>query len=72
MQIQGSSVLLLVQVNRQYEGHTINHTSYRGSDSPPLHTRQTMVLLASLLEAIKGGVQGFIQGGERFTGFSPP
>jgi hypothetical protein len=57
------------KLTSQYEGHTVGHTGYRGSDSPPFHTRQTMVLLRSLFEAIKRGVQGLIRGGEYFTDF---
>jgi hypothetical protein len=50
MQIQGPDVLLLVQVNGQYECHTVCHTGYRDLDSSPLHIRQTVALLGSLLE----------------------
>jgi hypothetical protein len=69
MQIQGPDILLLIEVNYKYKGHSVGHTGYRGSDSSPLHTRQTVVPLGFLLEAIKGGVQGFKQGGEHFTDF---
>ena len=64
MQIQRTDVHLLVQVNNKYKGHTNGHTGYRGSDLLALHARQTVTLLGSLLEAIKGGVQDFIWGGE--------
>jgi hypothetical protein len=39
---------------------------YRGSGSPPLNTTTTLVLLGSLLAAIKGGTQG-PQGRQRTT-----
>jgi hypothetical protein len=38
----------------------------------PSHIRQTVALLGALLEAIKGGAQGFIHRGEHFTDFYPP
>jgi hypothetical protein len=73
MQIQGSYVLLLAQVNRKYKGHTDDHANYRGSDMSSLlyatnHSGTT--LLGALLEAIKGGAQGFVQRGEDLTFFN--
>jgi hypothetical protein len=40
------------------------------SGSPPLHIATTLVLLGTLLEAIKGGVQGFQ--GENTSPVFPP
>jgi hypothetical protein len=36
---------------------------------PRFYTRQTMALLGALLEAIKGGAQGFVQREEDLTFF---
>jgi hypothetical protein len=58
---------LPAQVNNEYKGHTI----YRGSDTLPLHTRQTPTLLKILLEAINRGVHGFRRA-EHFLVFTPP
>jgi hypothetical protein len=34
--IQGSDVVLLIQVNYKYKGHSVGHAGYRGSESSPL------------------------------------
>jgi hypothetical protein len=50
IQIQGPDVLLLIQVIYKYKSHSVGHTGYRGSGSPPLpHTRQTVALMGALL-----------------------
>jgi hypothetical protein len=72
MQIQGLDILLLVQVNSRYKGHTEDHTGYRGSEHLLSYTRQIVALLGALLEAIKGGAQGFNQGRRTLHSFSPP
>jgi hypothetical protein len=58
IRIQGPNILLLINPFRW-------PYCYRGSGSPPLHITTTLVLMGSLLLAIKGGVWGLQ--GERPT-----
>jgi hypothetical protein len=51
----------------QVQDHASGHTIYRGTVTPPHHTRPTPVLLVVLLEAINRAAYGFREAGDHFT-----
>jgi hypothetical protein len=72
MQIHGLDILLLVQVNSKYEGHTDDHTGYRGSASSPLRYTTNCGAPESPPLGYKKRSLGLHSGRRTLHGFSPP
>jgi hypothetical protein len=65
VEIQELDILLLIKGNNQDKGHPSGHTATGARVHPHSNTMTTIILIDSLLAAIKGGVQGLQRTGDK-------